>query len=195
MTQAGWSRSRTIQLALAAALVAALVLLRRTGTDQPPPERHPLAVPSPRPIGASTVPSPRAAREPHAPPVVPPTEPASTSRPTPRVFDFAAMTPPRRTAAREDEDRFETNDWFTEEDLHHPERYFELAERMPELNRPEERRDTLDFFLAYREKRRRDLEAGGESPDQRQEMLASIERYDAAIARLRAIIDAERATE
>jgi hypothetical protein len=92
-----------------------------------------------------------------------------------------------------DEERFVTDEWFTEGDLQHPELYFELAEEIEELNRPEERRDTLEFFLAYREKLRRDLEFP-QNRDRRQEALATIERYDAAIARLRELIDAEGAS-
>jgi len=88
-------------------------------------------------------------------------------------------------------ERFPTKPWFTEEDLRHPERYFALAERMPELNRPEERHDTLEFFLAYRKKLAHDLERAGDT-DQRQEIMATIDRYDAAIARLRALIDPQR---
>ena len=113
------------------------------------------------------------------------------ARPTPSVFDLATLAPAGETTESEDEERFRTNDRFTEEDLHHPERYFELAERMPELNRPEERRDTLDFFLAYREHLSRDLEVVGANPDKRQEILATIERYEGAIARLRELVDAD----
>lgn len=121
------------------------------------------------------------------------TERSSAARPTPSVFDFATLTPAAEPGERKEEEQFVTNDRFTEEDLHHPERYFELAEHMPELNRPEERRDTLDFFLAYREKLERDLEVVGENRDKHQEILADIERYEGAIARLRALIDAEGA--
>jgi len=64
---------------------------------------------------------------------------------------------------------------------------------MPELNRPEERRDTLDFFLAYRDQLKRDLDAAGEDRHQREEIQATIERYDAAIACLRKLIDTQEA--
>ena len=103
------------------------------------------------------------------------------------------MARPGETAESKDEKRFVTNEWFTREDLQHPELYFELAEQMPELKRPEERRDTLDFFLAYREKLRHDLEVLGENRDKRQEILAAIERYEGAITRLRELVDAEGA--
>jgi hypothetical protein len=97
------------------------------------------------------------------------------------------MTPPASTPR--EEDRFRTDDRFTEDDLRHPERYFDLAERVPELNRPEERRDVLAYFLAYREKLGRDLAAAGADEAKRAEILLVIERYDAAIARLRKLLD------
>jgi len=100
---------------------------------------------------------------------------------------------PQSKRSENDEERFPTNDWFKQEDLLHPERYFEVAEHVPELNRPEERRDTLEFFLAYREKLQRDLEAVGDNSDKRQEILATIERYESAISRLRKLIEAEGA--
>jgi tetratricopeptide (TPR) repeat protein len=108
--------------------------------------------------------------------------------PPPAVFDFAKMTPPAQPQ-RTKEERFRTNARFTQDDLEHPERYFAAAERVPELNRPEERRDALDYFLAYREKLQRDLEVAGEDQERRKEILVVIERYDAAIARLRKLID------
>jgi hypothetical protein len=88
--------------------------------------------------------------------------------------------------------RFRTTEWFTEEDQRHPERYFELAERMPELNRAEERRDALQFFLAYREKLRGDLDTV-KDPDEQREILAAIGRYDDAIARLRELLETQTA--
>jgi hypothetical protein len=84
-----------------------------------------------------------------------------------------------------DRDRFRTNDKFTAEDLAHPDRYFEAAERLPELRRDEERHDALEFFLAYRAQLERDLAVAGADADKRAAVLAVIERYDAAIARLR----------
>jgi hypothetical protein len=104
-----------------------------------------------------------------------------------KEFSLTAIPYPRR----DNMVRFLNGERFTEEDLHHPELYFELAEQMRELNRPEERRDTLEFFLAYREKLGRDLEVVGENEDKRQEILATIERYESAIARLRELVDAE----
>ena len=93
------------------------------------------------------------------------------------------MTPP--APQRDEEERFRTNDLFTPDDLEHPERYFERAEQVPELKRPEERRDVLAYFLAYRDKLGRDLAAAGEDQNERQRIRVLIERYDAAIARLR----------
>src|SRR5215475_12714248 len=153
MTQAAPLRRRTIAVAVAAALLAALLLFRWIRTDEPPATPARLAAPSPPIAGPregeqspSPVMPPRDIREaiaPTATTVV--TASASQARPTTEVFDFAAMTPPEPTNQGKREQQFRTTDWFTEEDLRHPERYFELAERMPELNRPEERRDTLAF--------------------------------------------------
>jgi hypothetical protein len=86
-----------------------------------------------------------------------------------------------------DADRFRTNDKFTAEDLAHPERYFEAAEQLPELRRDEERRDALDYFLAYRARLEHDLAVAARDADKRAAVLAVIERYDAAIARLRSL--------
>jgi len=103
----------------------------------------------------------------------------------PPVFDLAALA---RHAAPEpslEGDRFPTNEKFTAEDLAHPERYFDAAERLPELRRDEERHDVLEFFLAYRAQLERDLAVAGRDVDKRAAVLAVIERYDVAIARLR----------
>ena len=189
MTPAAASRARKIALAVAAGLLAALALYRWLGSREPPlPVRAGTSAPPPTafetgPLGRpQPTPSPPVARPPDV----------ATPRPRPSVFDFAMMTPPARTSAHKDEEQFPTTAWFTEEDLHHPERYFALAERMPELNRPEERHDTLEFFLAYRAKLARDLDAAGVRPDERQEILATVERYDSAIARLRTLIEGDR---
>jgi hypothetical protein len=185
MTQSALLHGRRIALGLAAAVVVGLAVYRWTGTDAPPAARAPVAAASPSDTAVPRAAIGRAVR--------PSTtgEPSRTpaSQAAQRAFDFAAMTPAARTKPATDEDRFVTNEWFTEDDLRHPERYFEMAERIPELNRLEERRQTLDYFLAYREKLQRDLE--GTEPATRQELLATIARYDSAIARLRALIDAE----
>jgi hypothetical protein len=116
-------------------------------------------------------------------------EPSHAAPPTLPVFDLATIRRSNETEKGEEEERFPTNEWFTENDLQHPERYFERAAEIAELNRPEERRDTLEFFLAYREHLRHALERPEKQGD-RPQILATIERYDAAIDRLRALIAA-----
>jgi hypothetical protein len=204
MTEAG-SRTRQIGLALIAALVVALGLYWRTGADTSPTARPPLAAPMPgaptlerervRPQARlSSVASPRNGQERVAArPSPAPSAASPQARPTPPVFDLATLPRSGEPAERTEEERFRTNQWFTDEDLQHPELYFKRAEQMPELNRPEERRDALDFFLAYREKLGRDLEAAGENRDERQRILATLARYDAAIARLRELVAGEAA--
>ncbi len=208
----GTPQARRIVLALLAGLLVAFALHRWTASDDLPEPSPALATSSPsatasstRRGSATTRPSPvvssGATRGAHAPGTAP--EPATPAlhadaspqaRPTPPVFDFATLAhAPRSEQRNEAEPRFTTNEWFTQEDRRHPERYFELAERMPELNRPEERRDTLAYFVAYREKLRRDLEAAGGDGEKRRETRATIARYDAAISRLRKLIEAERA--
>jgi hypothetical protein len=103
----------------------------------------------------------------------------------PAVFDLATVAHRAAPQPTSDGDRFRTNDRFTAEDLAHPERYFEAAARVPELQRDEERRDVLDYFLAYRAKLERDLGAAGSDAAERSAVLAVIGRYDAAIERLR----------
>ncbi len=195
------SRGRKIVAVLATALLAAFTLYRLQADE-------PAEVAAPRPTARSTAaagePSPAVrgtpltssagARDRHSPASAPPPQASAPSRPTPAVVDLAAAAPsPSKPRPEGDEDRFLTNDWFTREDLQHPERYFERAVQIPELNRPEERRDTLAFFMAYREKLQRDLAAGGDDRGTRDETLAVIERYDAAIARLRMLIQSEAA--
>jgi hypothetical protein len=181
-------RGRRVAFAVVAALVAALALSRWAAKNAPPGTLPVVAAPSPRAtaaLGDSVGP----AREPHAAQsVAPATEPSRRAQSTPAVFDFAQMTPPANVQ-RNEEDRFRTNDRFTKDDLLHPERYFDAAARMPELNRPEERRDVLAYFLAYREKLGRDLAVVGEDAQKREEILVVIERYDAAIRRLRKLVD------
>jgi hypothetical protein len=180
---------------LAVLVAFALVLYFWTGTDEPQTKDPPLAVASPRGV---TFTATRVDRPTIMPPATGrssasmPTEGSSQAPPTPGIFDFAQLPRPAMTKAATETERFTTNDRFTQDDLQHPERYFAVAEHMPELRRPEERRDTLDFFLAYRDKLRRDLEAA-QSPDQRAEILTVLERYEDAIQRLRDLIDADPA--
>ena len=173
-------------LALTAAALVAFFFWR-SGEDRP---RTDSTAPSPSPTrraDSTRAPTSAVAAEPTpagptlagAAPAVSPTRPPS--------FDFAKMTPPARTPSSPDE-RFETSDKFTADDLAHPERYFERAERVPELNRAEERRDALAFFVTYREKLGRDLEAARDDPDRRSEIAATIVRYDTAIERMRGLI-------
>jgi hypothetical protein len=191
------SRRRRVALALMAGVITAMGVYRWTATDELTRARQrPLVLPAQtavfrnepvRPtVRPPSLPSPAGARA--ASPVDRVREPSSEAKPTPSVFDFA--TPPRVGETESaPEERFVTNEWFTEEHLRHPEIYFEVAEQMPELNRPEERRDTLEFFLAYRDKLQRDLAVAVEQGERRREILATIERYDNAIARLRKLMD------
>lgn len=122
-----------------------------------------------------------------------PSAPRRVPRPAPPpVYDFGTMLP----MEEEEEDEAPTGrlaprgmeEWFGAAELREPSRYFELAERMPELNRPEERQDTLEFFLAYRDKLRRDLEVLEEGDSRRDETLETLTRYDEAIERLRPLV-------
>jgi len=103
----------------------------------------------------------------------------------PPVFDLATLAQRAAPQPTTDRDRFRTTEKFTADDLAHPDRYFEAAARVPELRRDEERRDALEYFLAYRAKLERDLAAAGRNAGKRDAVLAVIGRYDAAIARLR----------
>ena len=196
---AGTLRARTIVFALVAAVVVAFGVYRWTSNEnrEPPAPSTPLLTRSPsatvsrtEPPSTTAQPSPDATsaggRDRRAP--------SPETRPTPAVFDLGKLAASPQPQEREtDEERFSTNRWFTQDDRAHPERYFDLAERMPELNRPEERRDTLEYFLAYRAKLQRDLAAAGDDTDKRQEILATIERYETAISRLRKLIQGEGA--
>lgn len=185
MPRNGW-----IALAAAASLIALLAVLwtapreRHSETQAVRTARPTTALP-PGPVEAATAPD----KATHRPSPVAPA--ARGAVPTPGVFDFGSMTPPRRTPPHDDAERFATNERFTQDDLRHPERYFDAAERMPELNRPEERRAVLEYFLAYRDKLVGDLERQGASDEERGELHATLQRYDAAIARLRALIGAQ----
>ena len=173
---------------------------RRAGAISPTPtaaraERGSETV-VPSPMGASTTAPnrglpgavPSATRSPTA--TVPqPSDAFPSPAATVPVFDLANIPRAPTVQPQEDAERFPTNQWFTREDQRHPERYFELAQRTPELNRPEERRRTLEYFLTFRRKLERDLEAAHDDTDERRELLATISRYDAAIARLRPLVE------
>jgi len=195
-------RRGMIAVAATAAVVVLLGVYRLISRSAPPALPPPSTAASPAATGTSgtqalrparplSPPWPRTARE--AQPL--PTEVSSRPVPTPSVVDLGSIGHAPETPESADEEEFVTNEWFTRDDLQHPERYFELAEHMRELNRPEERRDTLSFFLAYREKLRRDLDALGGDPEKREEIRAAIERYESAISRLQEIIDAEAANQ
>jgi hypothetical protein len=193
MTQAASSRGLKTAVALAAVGLAAWMWSRWIGWPEPPagpsrgvdaPARATATVTARVRVPTPPVAEPRGAGE----AIATPTTASSATRPTVVPFDFATMGSAGRREGKKEE-RFVTNQWFTEDDLRHPDRYFELAERMPELNRPEERRDTLEFFLAYRQKLNDDLAAAGDDPSKRAEIQTVIDRYDAAIARLRPLIE------
>ena len=199
----GRSRARSIVLALAVGVVAAIVLAR-VGSDErragePPIVGTPPAPSATRLESASAIPAAPAAtaadvaHRSSTSPAVQPVQASPQTRATPPSFDLARLPPKwRQSLQAADPERFPTTKWFTKEDQRHPERYFELAARMPELNRREERRKTLEYFVAYRAKLDRDLAAAGDGPD-REELLATRARYDDAITRLRGIIGAEGA--
>jgi len=183
-------RARKIALILAALLVVALGLVRSKGgvapagspirgVDPPAPARPTESVREPEHRASSSA-SPAAGPSRSGVPSV-----AGGAATIPPVSDLATLA--RRGAPEPslDRDRFRTNEKFTAEDLAHPERYFEAAERLPELQRDEEQHDALEFFLAYRARLEGDLAVAGTRADKRGAVLAVIERYDAAIARLR----------
>ena len=192
------SRARKTVVVLAAALVFAVAVQRFLADESPrtaPP--HPAPAPAssagsdraPLPSTARRSPPQAPARTPDGRPRAgaPPPQASAENRATPGVVDLGALArPPSPPKPEDDAERFATNAWFTHEDLRHPERYFERAEQLPELNRPEERSHTLAFFLAYRQQLEREL--GAAEGGQRSETLATMQRYDAAIARLRALI-------
>ena len=200
--------ARSAVVALAVLVVVAAVAYQRSGRDAIPQDATVVsrsAEPAATIRAAAPLRSPRrlsgawasaAARE-HAA-----VADAGASSPSPQAaatppppVDLAAL--PRGSAAAQpsvsDDERFPTTRWFTAEDRDHPELYFELAARKPELNRPEERRAALAYFHGYREKLDRDLAAAGGDADARRRIEATIARYDAAIARMDALIAASRA--
>jgi hypothetical protein len=132
---------------------------------------------------AKASPAPSAARP--SPGTTPSAGQATTAPP---VFDLATLAQRGAPQPTSDRDRFPTNDRFTADDLAHPDRYFEAAARVPELQRDEERRDVLEYFLAYRAQLERDLAVAGRDASKRTAVLAVIGRYDAAIARLRSLL-------
>jgi hypothetical protein len=200
------STARTMVVVLAGVALALAVVHERGARERSAPTTRPTSGTSPRsPARIDGPAAPRPARDvspaaadparrPESANVVAPPAAAVTARATPAALDLAALPRAAASAAPTggDDDRFPTTPWFTREDRDHPERYFELAARMPELNRPQERRATLAYFRAYREKLDRDLAAAGDDPAARGAIAATVARYDAAIARLGATIAASR---
>lgn len=188
------SRRRTITGVLAALVVVALGVVRWKSDPPPAGSAIPPVVPV---LDASSPARPskpaRVAEDRVASPASPAPRPAPSNAPAPEggpptgpaVFDLATLAHHAAPQPSSDRDRFRTNERFTADDLAHPERYFEAAARVPELQRDEERRDALEYFLAYRAQLERDLGAAGRDARKRAAVLAVIARYDAAIARLR----------
>jgi hypothetical protein len=194
------SGPRKIAATLAALVIVTLgVVGWRSGPSAAGSAKRPVA-----PVAAVDPPPPARSSEPArvaedrvASPASPTALPSPSNAPSsggeattgPPVFDLAGLAhgaPPQPTS---DGDRFRTTDRFSADDLAHPERYFEAAARVPELQRDEERRDVLDYFLAYRAQLERDLAAAGSDVGKRTAVLAVIGRYDAAIARLRSSLE------
>jgi hypothetical protein len=197
MTDTERPRWPRIALAVAVPLLAALALSRWTTTEKevrradrspvPATDRRSHSRTTPA-LPAATTPRAAASEVLHAEAV--PTGSSRTSQPTPGIFDFASITPRQQAAPTSHEERFVTNERFTQQDLEHPERYFEAAAHAPALNKPEARRDTLEFFLAYRAKLEGDLDVPANAA-RRTEIVAVIDRYDDAIERLRALMAGE----
>ena len=187
-----WVSRRIAGILVALALVALGVMRWKIGPPagdsairhvEPVPTVAPAPPSPPLPLAehrASATASPASRPSPSAAP-----SPGGDATKGPPVFDLATVAHRAAPQPTSDDDRFRTNEGFTAEDLAHPERYFEAAARTPELQRNEERRDVLDYFLAYRAKLDRDLGAAGGDAAERSAVLAVIGRYDVAIARLR----------
>jgi len=109
--------------------------------------------------------------------------------PTPGVFDLASIPRSKGAPTRNTNEEMLADSWLTASDLEHPEVYFELAARIPHMNRLDQRQATLDFFHAYRDRLQREHDALPADADKRRTIAATIERYDVAIHRLRQIID------
>ena len=187
---------RKLAVMLAAFLVVALGLARWTAGPAPAgsPIRRVDSVDRPappHPTDSAHEAERRTSGSPAADPAprgVPSVAAGAATAPSQPVFDLATLARHEAPEPASDDDRFRTNDKFTADDRAHPERYFEAAERTPELPRDEERHDALEYFLAYRARLERDLAAAGGDADERAATLAVIARYDAAIARLQSAI-------
>ncbi len=106
------------------------------------------------------------------------------------VVDFGKMKFPEEPPPTEPE-RIEPNEFLDDEDLRHPEIFFEMAKSVPEYNRLEERRDVLDFFERYQEQLKGDLKKqleAGASTEEILEIRTAIGRYDEAIKKMRDLV-------
>jgi hypothetical protein len=189
-TNRAWSSPKIAGVLVALALIALGVMRWKSGPpagDSATRHVEPVAT-----VAPPLPPSPPLAEH-RASATASPPRPSPSAAPSPgkdattgpAVFDLATLAHRAAPEPTSDPDRFRTSDRFTAEDLAHPDRYFEAAARVPELQRDEERRDVLDYFLAYRAKLERDLAAAGGDAAERSAVIAVIGRYDAAIARLR----------
>ena len=180
---------RKIAVMLAALLVVALGLARWTAGPSPAGSRIRQVDSVDRPAPAHPTDSAHEAeRRTPGSPAPDPAPRGVVAGAAPPAFDLATLARHEAPAPVSDDDRFRTNDKFTADDLAHPERYFEAAERTPELQRDEERHDALEYFLAYRARLERDLAVAGGDANKRAAVVAVIARYDAAIARLQSAI-------
>lgn len=115
----------------------------------------------------------------------------------PPVVDFGTTQFP--TAPENAEPApIQPNEYLDEEDLRHPEIYFEVAQHYPDMNNLSERRATLRFFQAYQEQLRRKADeqiGSGEDAKTVAETHAAVKRYDEAINQLRGLIDQQVAEQ
>lgn len=184
-------RFRGVLIALTAAILAVVL-----GTREQPSTTESAVNLRPQSGANNATPTAGALTQPQSPPGAqhrPKDSTASDTRPgdtRPGVFDLATLGhPPQGEPEREPT----TNERFTPDDLAHPERYFESAARVPELNRAEERSDVLRFFESYRDRLKRELSSTLEA-ERRAEIEAVLARYENAIDRLRQGIAASAAT-
>jgi len=172
-------RARNLAWIFAASLFGALALIgtKRRAAPAAAPIVHVERVATPAPTQPE--------RRPSAP--APAASGAGASAAVP-VFDLATLAGRGGPEPSVERDRFRTNERFTADDLAHPERYFEATEHVPELRRDQERGDVLEYFLAYRAELERELADAGADAGKRAPVLVVIQRYDAAIARLRSAL-------
>ena len=91
--------------------------------------------------------------------------------------------------------RIEPNEFLDEEDLRHPEIFFEIAEMQPEYATLEVRLDVHRFFQDYRAQLTVDLQLlrqQNADPERIRELAAAVARYDDAIERMEVLIEGQR---